>query len=59
MAAVRCLLEHAPALSTVATTGMSFYKSVDICTGSTPLDIARRFQHAAIVSLLLAATSGQ
>ena len=56
-AAVRCLLEYAPALSTVATTGMFVCERGLVCTGSTPLDIARSFRHADVISLLVAATS--
>ena len=59
-AAVRCLLQHAPALAAVVSCQEYRY----IPAGSTPLDIARfrqrkNVKHAATISLLVAATSSQ
>ena len=58
-AEVRCLLQHAPALVTVATRQHIRRASVEIPAGATPLDVARRFQHAGVAALLKAATSSQ
>ena len=58
-AAVRCLMQHAQALATVATRQDICRDNVQIPTGATPLDIARRFQHADVISLLVAARSSQ
>ena len=60
-AAVRCLLQHAPALATVVTREVIWCANVKFAPGSTPLDIARRFQRvdADVIALLVAATSSQ
>ena len=58
-AAVRCLLQHAPALATVVTREPIWRGNVKFPAGTTPLDIARRFKHADVISLLVAATSSQ
>ena len=57
--AVRCLLQHAPALATMVTRALNPHPDGDIPAGSTPLDLARRFEHADVVALLVAATYGQ
>ena len=56
-AAVRCLLQHAPALAAVVTREWVWTAGGSVPAGSTPLDIARRFQHADVVALLVAATA--
>ena len=58
-AAVRCLLQHAPALTAVASREAIRSHNGDIPAGSTPLDIARRFHRADVIALLVAATSSQ
>ena len=35
------------------------WRPYDIPAGCTPLDIARRFQYADVIALLMAATAGQ
>ena len=56
---VRCLLHHAPALAAVVTRAHIRNIIGKIPAGSTPLDIARIYQHADVIALLVAATSSQ
>ena len=58
-AAVRCLLQHAPALAAVVTREWVWTAGGSVPAGSTPLDIARRLRRNDIVSLIVAATSSQ
>ena len=58
-AVVRCLLAHVPTITAVATRRDNTHCCVTILSRSTPLDVARQFQHDDVILLLVAATARQ